>query len=335
MPEPFILPRPAVFIDRDDTLVACMTLPDEAWRRPDGSLRRRGDLLNAELLRPLEGARAACQALRDAGYRLVVVTNQGGAAFEPGALPLIDACGRRLRELLVSVEGEPLIDAVYACPFHPGGTEPRFAAEHPWRKPAPGMIRAACRELHLDPLRSWAIGDKERDLQAAIEAGVPPHQTILVDAEYGLAAAAEAILVRGGHKPGGGGGGGGGGEGGGPRTGAARLPDRAGDGAPEPSATPPADRVEVVAASTITLHAAPGALGPERVRETVLSTAHAIAERTGVRVLAAEAADSSVTVTLATHRLAALGFASELRRLTEAWHAKRSAGGLWSGHGAG
>lgn len=66
------------------------------------------------------------------------------------------------------------------------------------------------------------------------------------------------------------------------------------------------------------------------VRDTVIATAHAIAERTGVEVLGLSAEDDAITVTLGVDRLAALGFMAELRRLTNAWYERKFKDGpLW------
>ncbi len=84
--------------------------------------------------------------------------------------------------------------------------------------------------------------------------------------------------------------------------------------------------------STITLKALEGAtpLADERVRSTVIATANAIAERSGVDLIELSATDDAITVTLDAPRLAAIGFAAELRRITTRWHsAKFNEGPLW------
>lgn len=83
--------------------------------------------------------------------------------------------------------------------------------------------------------------------------------------------------------------------------------------------------------STITLRALSGApLADARVRDTIVATAHAIAERQGVSVMNVDAADDRVTVTLGAGQLEALGFAAELRRLTSNWYKQKfSAATLW------
>lgn len=83
--------------------------------------------------------------------------------------------------------------------------------------------------------------------------------------------------------------------------------------------------------NTITLRALEGApLRDEHIRGMVVATAHAIAERNGVDLLYLRTAEDSITATLACSRLAAIGFASELRRLTERWYRQHTgANTLW------
>ncbi|MBU6413723.1 MAG: hypothetical protein KGS45_09620 [Planctomycetes bacterium] len=78
----------------------------------------------------------------------------------------------------------------------------------------------------------------------------------------------------------------------------------------------------------LTSHAGP-MLGDPKIRNTVISTANAIAERIGVPVLAIHVSDDSVEVVLACDEVAALGFAAELRRLTESWHQSKFHSTLW------
>ncbi|MEM8834181.1 MAG: HAD family hydrolase [Planctomycetota bacterium] len=155
------MPQPAVFLDRDDTLIPC------------NAITPHGDLGDPDLVQLLPGARDACARLKDAGYALVVFTNQGGVARGRYPTTAVEACHERLNHLLGG-----LIDTFRYCPYHPSGTLPDFTREHPWRKPQPGMIRDAAQALDIDLARSWAIGDKPRDCQAAKNAG--PITTILI-----------------------------------------------------------------------------------------------------------------------------------------------------------
>jgi histidinol-phosphate phosphatase family protein len=137
--------RPAVFLDRDGTLIH-----DRRYiSRPE----------DVELI---AGAAGALRALRDAGFAIVVVTNQSGIGRGYFELADYERVQRRMTELL-GAEGAT-VDAAYLCPHAPGD-----ACE--CRKPGTLLFRRAAAELGLDPARSWAIGDRWRDLEPAIELG--------------------------------------------------------------------------------------------------------------------------------------------------------------------
>lgn len=141
----------AVFLDRDGTL----HVERDFCRRP-------------EELAVFDGVRDALWSLRDAGYRLVVLTNQSGIArgyLDEAMLARIHA------ELQARLDGA--IDAFFHCPHLP---EPDPAAGpnpyvHPCtcRKPAGGLLRQAMDLLDLSPRGSWVIGDSARDLLATRE----------------------------------------------------------------------------------------------------------------------------------------------------------------------
>lgn len=178
--------RPAVFIDRDDTLMAARPLPAPP------SPAAPGDVVDPALVRLLPGAMDACRRLREAGFALVVFSNQGVVARGGATIAQVEAVNDRLCELLGG-----LIEAVYFCPFHPRGNVPRFTREHPWRKPGPGMILAAAGELGLDLPGSWAVGDAPRDIEAGISAGLAPERCLLIAPDSptpDLPAAANHIL---------------------------------------------------------------------------------------------------------------------------------------------
>lgn len=276
---------PAVFLDRDDTLCRNADLPPEAWGRA-----RPGDLLNPEFVRLLPGALEACIRLQSLGLTLVLVTNQGGVAFSGGTLRDVEACNDRLSQLLTH-QGRPLITASYAAPHHIGGSDPRFAIDENWRKPQPGMVLAAARELSLDLARSWFIGDKPRDVEAGIAAGLNPTHCLRIGPgqRFEDLAAAAAHIER------------------------------------SLAPTPPP---HIVPASTVSLEADDIALLGS-VWPTIRAAASAIAERTGVQMLRLELVGPRLIATLATHRLAALGFAAELRRQTNHWARTRLGRPLW------
>lgn len=290
-------PRPAVFLDRDDTVNRNADLTDEAWLGVTP-----GDLLKPEFAFLVPGSREALIALKDSGYALVVITNQGGVARAHDTMRAVDACNDRLRKQLQQsphederVLFEPqIIECWYSCPFHPKtGVLTHLSVEHEWRKPHPGMILAACDELNLDPARSWMVGDKQRDLDAATSAGVPESQTIRIAHDSpvtDLAHAARLIL---------------------------ELEE-------EPQSDHP-----TATASLHPIDPLAHPLSDDKIRRTVEAAANALAERTGIKLLELDTTDTAITATLATHKLGALAFMAELRRNTNRWHRAHTGKDLW------
>lgn len=150
--------RPAVFLDRDGTL-----------------MEEKDYLADPEGVALLPGAAEALGLLREAGFALVVVTNQSGIARGLYGMEEYRAVARRLEELL-EAHGIRL-DATYVCPHHPDATGPCEC-----RKPAPGLFRAAAKDLGLDLSRSFFVGDRSRDVLPARELG---GTGILVRTGYG------------------------------------------------------------------------------------------------------------------------------------------------------
>ena len=148
----------AVYLDRDGTLIA-----------------ERDYLADPEDVALIPGAVEALERLREAGYLLVVVTNQSGIARGLYTEAEYQAVADRLAELL-EARGVAL-DAVKHCPHHPDHTGPCVC-----RKPATGMHREAAAELAIDPARSWYVGDKISDILPTLELG---GRGILVRTGYG------------------------------------------------------------------------------------------------------------------------------------------------------
>jgi len=299
------MPRPAIFLDRDDTINRNADLPDEAWL---GVVP--GDLLKPDFALLIPGVPDALIALKDAGYTIVVITNQGGVARAGATMREVDACNDRLRNLIAhpntdrypdderALFDDSYIDAWYSCPFHPEtGVLTHLAVEHEWRKPHPGMIVAASKELDLDPARSWMVGDKQRDLDAAIAGGVPPSHTIRVAHDSPVADLAQAARI---------------------------ILDIEEDPRPDQSDLPVASTVTL---SPIDPYAHP--LADEKIRRTVEAAALAIAERTGVKLLELDTTDTEIRATLQIHKLAALAFMAQLRNDTNRWHKAHTGKDLW------
>jgi D-glycero-D-manno-heptose 1,7-bisphosphate phosphatase len=149
----------AVFLDRDGTLVHPRHYPS----RPE------------ELIL-YDGIGADLRALQEAGFRLVVITNQSGLArglFTEDDLRLMhDHLERELARSGVRIDG------IYYCPHHPDGSVPDLAIRCDCRKPQPGLLLRAAADLGLDLARSWFIGDILDDCEAGNRAGC---RTVLVD----------------------------------------------------------------------------------------------------------------------------------------------------------
>lgn len=144
----------AVFLDRDDTLI-----------------HNDGDLGDPELVSMIQGASSAIASLRGLGYKIVVVSNQGGVARGKYTEADVEAVHRRINEVVKATSGAT-IDKFYYCPYHPEGTVERYRREHPWRKPQAGMLLQAAKDLDIDLTQSWMVGDQMRDIQAGAAAGV-------------------------------------------------------------------------------------------------------------------------------------------------------------------
>ena len=122
------------------------------------------------------GALDACRLLAQAGYALVVVTNQSGIGRGLYTAQEFSTLTEWMRAQF-SAAGAPLA-GVYHCPHHPTEAEGEFLRECSCRKPAPGMLLDAARDLNLDLSRSVMFGDRATDLEAARAAGVP-HRVLL------------------------------------------------------------------------------------------------------------------------------------------------------------
>src|SRR5262245_33354588 len=167
------MPREAVFLDRDGTLIEEVNY-----------------LAEPEQVRLIAGAADAVRSLNDAGGLVVVVTNQAGVARGLFPESRVHAVHERLTALLA--EHGARLDGFYYCPHHPSEGVGEYRRECDCRKPKPGLLRVAARELDIDLSRSWMIGDKVTDAQAGAAAGC---RTILVRTGHGRELPAELPLA--------------------------------------------------------------------------------------------------------------------------------------------
>jgi len=113
----------------------------------------------------------AIRSLQDAGYAVVIVTNQAGIAK---GLYSEEQFVELMRWIVSELAHDgALIDAVYYCPHHPTEGHPPYLVDCPCRKPKPGMLLRALEDARVMPAHSLMIGDKETDMEAAQAAGVP------------------------------------------------------------------------------------------------------------------------------------------------------------------
>jgi len=156
------MPNNAIFFDRDGTLI-----------------RDPGYLTHPDQVELLDGTAEALKELRLLGYKMVVVSNQSGVARGILTEEMLGQVHERLQEVL-SRDGASL-DAIYYCPYHPDGSVAQYRQDSDWRKPRPGMLLAAAKDMDIDLTRSWMVGDNLRDTEAGRGAGC---RTILISTSH-------------------------------------------------------------------------------------------------------------------------------------------------------
>ncbi len=155
--------RPAVFLDRDGTLV------EEA-----------GYLDRIERLVFFPYSVDAVRALNRAGLAVVIVTNQAGVARGIFREEFVAEAHRHITARLDA--GGARVDGFYYCPHHPEASVEQYRIACDCRKPQPGLLRRAASDLGLDLSRSFVVGDRWHDLQAGQAVGA---RGVLVRTGYG------------------------------------------------------------------------------------------------------------------------------------------------------
>jgi D-glycero-D-manno-heptose 1,7-bisphosphate phosphatase len=113
----------------------------------------------------LPGVPRALKSLREAGFKLIVATNQSGVARGYFTLTMLGKIHRELKRRLAKSGAK--WDALY---FSPHAAD----SAHPWRKPGTGMLKAARKRFGLDLKASYFVGDTTTDVQTALNAGSLP-----------------------------------------------------------------------------------------------------------------------------------------------------------------
>lgn len=154
----------AVFLDRDGVIT----------QEPPHYAHRISQLVL------ISGAADAIRLLNENGFTVVIASNQAGIAYgyyqEEDAISFNEVLKEKL------AEAGAHIDAIYYCPHHAEAKIERYRLECECRKPNPGMLTRAGKELNIDLDQSFMIGDKLSDIQAGQGAGC---ETIMVKTGYG------------------------------------------------------------------------------------------------------------------------------------------------------
>lgn len=150
--------RPAVFLDRDGVINVSIVREGKPYAPA-----------TVEEFTLLPGVVEACRQLKDAGFLLVVATNQPNVGRGTQAQAVVEAMHAKMCAALP-------VDRVEVC-YHAGRGEPECEC----RKPEPGMLRRAAAELGIDLQKSFMVGDRWRDIDCGQAAGC---RTIFVDYHY-------------------------------------------------------------------------------------------------------------------------------------------------------
>jgi D-glycero-D-manno-heptose 1,7-bisphosphate phosphatase len=145
----------AVFLDRDGTLI-----------------QERNYLSSPEQVSLLPYCSQALRILADAGYHLILITNQSGIARGYFTMDDFLRVQERFQSLLAK-DGIQL-DASFVCPHHPEAPILEYRLSCDCRKPRPGLLDRAAKELSLDLKQSWIIGDKADDIRLSVSRPLKP-----------------------------------------------------------------------------------------------------------------------------------------------------------------
>jgi D-glycero-D-manno-heptose 1,7-bisphosphate phosphatase len=151
--------RKAIFLDKDGTII-----PDVPYN------------VNPDLISLADGVVEGLKLLQQAGYVFVVISNQAGVARGHFPLNALENVKQKI-DFLLNSEGIE-IEKYYFCPHHPEGKVAEYSKVCDCRKPMPGMILQAIKDLEILAPQSWMIGDILNDVEAGNRAGC---RTVLIN----------------------------------------------------------------------------------------------------------------------------------------------------------
>ncbi|MFD0794071.1 D-glycero-alpha-D-manno-heptose-1,7-bisphosphate 7-phosphatase [Mucilaginibacter litoreus] len=149
----------AVFLDKDGTLI-----PDIPYN------------VNPELITLENNVVEGLKSLQEAGYKHIVVSNQSGVARGYFTEDRLLAVHEKMKALFVDNGLE--LYGFYYCPHHPEGITEGYDKDCSCRKPKPGMLLKAAKDLNIDLSQSWMVGDILNDVEAGNRAGC---RSVLID----------------------------------------------------------------------------------------------------------------------------------------------------------
>lgn len=174
-------PRKAIFLDRDGTINENMDIHP-----------------SVENFCLLPGVAEAIRKINETHYLAVVVTNQPMIAKGFLTFPELEKIHKKMETLLGNERA--YLDRIYFCPHHPekgfAGELPELKVDCDCRKPKPGMLLQAARDLNIDLSNSWMIGDSLSDSEAGRRAGC---NAVLLNKDFNLLDAVEEILANDNH----------------------------------------------------------------------------------------------------------------------------------------
>jgi D-glycero-D-manno-heptose 1,7-bisphosphate phosphatase len=150
----------AVFLDRDGVI------NELVYHEEQGVV---DSPFTVEQFKPFPWAGDAIKKLSEAGYKVVIVSNQPGIAKGHLSEETFGGIVEKMREELAKQEA--FVDGEYYCFHHPEAKVERLKANCECRKPNPGLLLQATKELNIDLSQSWMIGDGLTDVKAGKSAG--------------------------------------------------------------------------------------------------------------------------------------------------------------------